>query len=231
MTQIMIKLVDVTKIYRQGNQQVTAVDRVSLEIPRGEFLAITGPSGCGKSTLINLLGGLDIPTNGEVIIDGVNLADMDDARLTHFRRERVGIIFQFFNLIPILDVRENVALPYLIKGMPVKEANERATELLRMVELLERQDHKAQDISGGEMQRVAIARALINDPDIILADEPTGNLDSRTGRKILEILFRLKTDLKKTVILATHSSDAAQFADRQLMIRDGRLHGEGEIEY
>lgn len=227
----MIKLVDVTKIYRQGNQQVTAVDRVSLEIPRGEFLAITGPSGCGKSTLINLLGGLDIPTNGEVIIDGVNLADMDDARLTHFRRERVGIIFQFFNLIPILDVRENVALPYLIKGMPVKEANERATELLRMVELLERQDHKAQDISGGEMQRVAIARALINDPDIILADEPTGNLDSRTGRKILEILFRLKTDLKKTVILATHSSDAAQFADRQLMIRDGRLHGEGEIEY
>jgi putative ABC transport system ATP-binding protein len=226
MTEIMIKLVDVTKIYRQGNQQVTAVDRVSLEIPRGEFLAITGPSGCGKSTLINLLGGLDIPTNGEVIIDGVNLADMDDARLTHFRRERVGIIFQFFNLIPILDVRENVALPYLIKGMPVKEANERATELLRMVELLE-----AQDISGGEMQRVAIARALINDPDIILADEPTGNLDSRTGRKILEILFRLKTDLKKTVILATHSSDAAQFADRQLMMRDGRLHGEGEIEY
>ncbi len=227
----MIKLVDVTKIYHQGTQQVTAVDHVSMEVPRGEFLAITGPSGCGKSTLINLLGGLDIPTDGEVIIDGVDLADMDDDRLTHFRRERVGIIFQFFNLIPILDVRENVALPFLIKGMPLKEANERATELLQMVELLDRQNHHAQDISGGEMQRVAIARALINDPDIILADEPTGNLDSRTGRRILEILSRLKTDLKKTVILATHSNDAAELADRQLMMRDGRLHGEGEIEY
>ncbi len=231
MTKNMIKLVDVTKIYHQGTQQVTAVDHVSMEVPRGEFLAITGPSGCGKSTLINLLGGLDIPTDGEVIIDGVDLADMDDDRLTHFRRERVGIIFQFFNLIPILDVRENVALPFLIKGMPLKEANERATELLQMVELLDRQNHHAQDISGGEMQRVAIARALINDPDIILADEPTGNLDSRTGRKILEILSRLKTDLKKTVILATHSNDAAELADRQLMMRDGRLHGEGEIEH
>ena len=227
----MIKLVDVTKIYRQGTQQVTAVDRVTLAVPRGEFLAITGPSGCGKSTLVNLLGGLDVPTSGQVIIDGADLADMDDARLTHFRRERVGIIFQFFNLIPILDVRENVALPFLIRGESAKDANERATELLRMVDLLDRQNHHAHDISGGEMQRVAIARALINDPDIILADEPTGNLDSKTGKKILEILSRLKDDLGKTVILATHSSDPAQFADRQLMMRDGRLHGEGENEY
>ena len=227
----MIELVEVTKIYRLGSQQVTALDRVSLEIPGGEFLAITGPSGCGKSTLINLLGGLDVPTSGKVIIDGVNLAEMDDARLTRFRRERVGIIFQFFNLIPILDVRENVALPFLIKGMPAKEANERATDLLQMVGLLERQNHHAQEISGGEMQRAAIARALINDPDIILADEPTGNLDSRAGRRILEVLSRLKTDLGKTVVLATHSIDAAQFADRQLMMRDGRLHGEGDIKY
>ena len=227
----MIKLVNVTKIYRQGAQQVTAVDEVNLEVSRGEFLAITGPSGCGKSTLLNLLGGLDVPTSGQVIIEGVDLADMDDARLTRFRRERVGIIFQFFNLIPILDVRENVALPFLIRGMSTVEANERATELLQMVGLLDRQDHHAQDISGGEMQRVAIARALINDPDIILADEPTGNLDSRAGKKILEILSRLKNDLRKTVILATHSSDAAQFADRQLMMRDGRLHMEGEVEY
>ena len=227
----MIELVDVTKIYRLGSQQVTALDRVSLEIPGGEFLAITGPSGCGKSTLINLLGGLDVPTSGKVIIDGVNLVEMDDARLTRLRRERVGIIFQFFNLIPILDVRENVALPFLIKGMPAKEANERATDLLQMVGLLERQNHHAQEISGGEMQRAAIARALINDPDIILADEPTGNLDSRAGMRILEVLSRLKTDLGKTVVLATHSIDAAQFADRQLMMRDGRLHGEGEIEY
>jgi len=227
----MIKLVNVTKIYRQGAQQVTAVDEVNLEVSRGEFLAITGPSGCGKSTLLNLLGGLDVPTSGQVIIEGVDLADMDDTRLTLFRRDRVGIIFQFFNLIPILDVRENVALPFLIKGMSTKESNERATELLQMVGLLDRQNHHAQDISGGEMQRVAIARALINDPDIILADEPTGNLDSRAGKKILEILSRLKNDLRKTVILATHSSDAAQFADRQLMMRDGRLHMEGEVEY
>lgn len=227
----MIKLVDVTKVYQQGTQSVTALDRVNLEVSRGEFLAITGPSGCGKSTLINLLGGLDVPNNGKILIDGINLADMDDFRLTHFRRERVGIIFQFFNLIPILDVRENVALPFLIRGMPIKEANERATELLQMVDLLERQNHHAQDISGGEMQRVAIARALINDPDIILADEPTGNLDSKTGKKILEVLSRLKIDLRKTVILATHSSDAAEFADRQLMMKDGRLHGEGEVEY
>jgi putative ABC transport system ATP-binding protein len=226
-----IKLVDVTKIYRQGTQQVTALDRVNLEIQRGEFLAITGPSGCGKSTLLNLLGGLDVPTSGRVIIEGVDLADMDDVRLTQFRRERVGIIFQFFNLIPILDVRENVALPFLIRGMPTKEANERATELLQMVGLLDRQSHHAQDISGGEMQRVAIARALINDPDIILADEPTGNLDSRSGKKILEVLSRLNTDLKKTVILATHSSDAAGFAGRQLMMRDGRVLTEEEEEH
>ena len=227
----MIKLVDVTKIYRQGTQQVTALDRVNLEIQRGEFLAITGPSGCGKSTLLNLLGGLDVPTSGRVIIEGVDLADMDDVRLTQFRRERVGIIFQFFNLIPILDVRENVALPFLIRGMPTKEANERATELLQMVGLLDRQSHHAQDISGGEMQRVAIARALINDPDIILADEPTGNLDSRSGKKILEVLSRLNTDLKKTVILATHSSDTAGFAGRQLMMRDGQVLTEAEGEY
>ena len=227
----MIKLVDVTKIYRQGTQQVTALDRVNLEIHRGEFLAITGPSGCGKSTLLNLLGGLDVPTSGRVIVEGVDLADMDDVRLTQFRRERVGIIFQFFNLIPILDVRENVALPFLIRGMPTKEANERATELLQMVGLLDRQSHHAQDISGGEMQRVAIARALINDPDIILADEPTGNLDSRSGKKILEVLSRLNTDLKKTVILATHSSDAAGFAGRQLMMRDGRVQTEAEGEH
>ena len=227
----MIKLVDVTKIYRQGTQQVTALDRVNLEIQRGEFLAITGPSGCGKSTLLNLLGGLDVPTSGRVIIEGVDLADMDDVRLTQFRRERVGIIFQFFNLIPILDVRENVALPFLIRGMPTKEANERATELLQMVGLLDRQSHHAQDISGGEMQRVAIARALINDPDIILADEPTGNLDSTSGKKILEVLSRLNTDLKKTVILATHSSDTAGFAGRQLMMRDGQVLTEAEGEY
>jgi putative ABC transport system ATP-binding protein len=225
-----IKLADVTKIYRQGAQQVTALDRVNLEIQRGEFLAVSGPSGCGKSTLLNLLGGLDVPTSGQVIIEGVDLAEMDDARLTRFRRERVGIIFQFFNLIPILDVRENVALPFLIRGMPTKEANERATDLLQMVGLLDRQSHHAQDISGGEMQRVAIARAIINDPDIILADEPTGNLDSKTGRKILELLSRLNADLKKTVILATHSSDAAQFAGRQLMMRDGRVYTAAEVE-
>jgi putative ABC transport system ATP-binding protein len=225
-----IRLLDVTKIYNEGQHDVIALNEVSLGVPRGQFLAIRGPSGCGKSTLLNLLGGLDIPTKGKIIIDQVNLADMNDAQLTRFRRDRVGIIFQFFNLIPILDVLENVELPFLIKGKPVKEANERATQLLEMVGLLDRRHHHAQEISGGEMQRVAIARALINDPDIILADEPTGNLDSKTGKKILELLARLRSDLKKTIIMATHSSDAGQFVDCELVMRDGRFLEEGEVE-
>jgi len=228
---IIIRVVDVAKIYHEGNNKVVALAGVDLEVPRGQFLAIRGPSGCGKSTLINLLGGLDVPTRGKILIDQINLGNMDDTQLTRFRRDRVGIVFQFFNLVPILDVRENVTLPFLIKGRPIKEANERATELLRMVGLLERQNHHAQEISGGEMQRVAIARALINDPDIILADEPTGNLDSRTGGKILEVLARLNSDLNKTVVMATHSSETARFADRELMMRDGRLHEEGEAAY
>ncbi len=226
-----IRLFDVTKIYHEGDQKVLALNGVNLDVPRGQFLAIRGPSGCGKSTLINLLGGLDVPTRGKIVIDQVNLADMDDVRLTRFRRDRVGIIFQFFNLVPILNVRENVALPFLIKGNPIKEANERATELLQMVGLLKRQHHHAPEISGGEMQRVAIARALINDPDIILADEPTGNLDSKTGRKILEILHRLQSDLKKTIVMATHSNAVTDFADRELMMRDGQLGEEGELAY
>jgi ABC-type lipoprotein export system ATPase subunit len=223
-----IKLIDLIKIYNDCQQEVVALDKVNLAVPRGEFLAIRGPSGCGKSTLINLLGGLDAPTSGKILIDQVNLGDMDDTRLTRFRRDRVGIIFQFFNLLSILDVHENVALPFLIKGKPTKEANERATELLQMVGLLDRRHHRAHEISGGEMQRVAIARALINDPDIILADEPTGNLDSKTGMRILEVLSRLKSDLKKTILLATHNSEATQFVDRELTMRDGQIHHEGE---
>ncbi len=226
-----IRLVDVTKIYHEGSQQVVALDSVNLEVPRGEFLAIRGPSGCGKSTLINLLGGLDVPTKGRITVDHIDLGQMDDAQLTRFRRDRVGIIFQFFNLVPILDVRENVALPFVIKGKSMKEANERATELLNMVGLLERQHHHAPEISGGEMQRVAIARALINDPDIILADEPTGNLDTKTGHKILEILSRLRSELNKTIIMATHSDDVTQFAGRVVMMRDGQLREEGETSH
>ena len=228
---IIIKVVDVTKIYHEGNNSVVALDGVDLEVPRGQFLAVRGPSGCGKSTLINLLGGLDVPTKGTIIVDQVHLGNMDDVQLTRFRRDRVGVVFQFFNLVPILNVRENVTLPFLIKGKPTKEADERATELLEMVGLLERQHHHAQEISGGEMQRVAIARALINDPDIILADEPTGNLDSKTGEKILEVLARLKSDLRKTIVMATHSADAARFADQHLTMRDGRLHEQGENAY
>ncbi len=227
-TDVIIRLAGVTKIYDGANQDVKALDGVDLEVPRGEFLAISGPSGCGKSTLINLVGGLDVPTQGQVIVDRIDLGNMDDDQLTRFRRDRVGIIFQFFNLIPILNVRENVALPFLIKGRSIREANERATELLRMVGLVERQHHHAPEISGGEMQRVAIARALINDPDIILADEPTGNLDSRTGRKVLEVLARLNSDLKKTIIMATHSAEATRIAHREIRLRDGRIDQEGD---
>lgn len=226
-----IKLLDVIKIYDEGYQNVVALNGVNLEVQRGEFLAIRGPSGCGKSTLINLLGGLDVPTKGRVMIDRANLADMGDVQLTRFRRDRVGIIFQFFNLVPILNVQENVALPFLIKGKTFKEANARATELLHMVGLWDRRHHKAQEISGGEMQRAAIARALINDPDIILADEPTGNLDSNTGQRILEILGRLNGDLGKTIVLATHRGDSTRLVDREILMRDGQFLPEGETTY
>jgi ABC-type lipoprotein export system ATPase subunit len=217
-----IELTHVTKIYHQGENPVVALDHISLNIPKGEFLAITGKSGCGKSTLINIIGGLDSPNQGRVTINGEDISSMDDRRLTLYRRDRVGIIFQFFNLLPILNLEENIVLPHLLREGS-NPPGDKIETLLREMDLHERRDHYPHELSGGEMQRVAICRALINDPEIILADEPTGNLDSASGKQVLEILRRLRDGQGKTVILVTHSQEGAAKADRVLTMRDGKL--------
>jgi putative ABC transport system ATP-binding protein len=217
-----VELSDVTKIYRQGNSPVVALDHLHLKISKGEFVAVTGKSGCGKSTLINIIGGLDSPDQGQVLINGDDITQMDDQRLTLFRRDRIGIIFQFFNLLPILSLEENIALPHLLKGNS-NALGEKIDHLLREMDLIERKHHKPHELSGGEMQRVAICRALINDPELILADEPTGNLDSASGKQVLEILRRLKDEEGKTILLVTHSQEGAAIADRVLRMQDGKL--------
>jgi putative ABC transport system ATP-binding protein len=217
-----IEVKNVTKTYHQGDTLVKALDCLDLSVPRGEFLAITGKSGCGKSTLINIVGGLDSPDQGQVIVNGEDITRMDDRRLTLFRRDRVGIIFQFFNLLPIMTIQENITLPHLLKGgSNTIEAH--VERLLGQMGLTDRRNHRPHELSGGEMQRVAICRALINDPEIILADEPTGNLDSSTGKQVLEILKRLKDEQGKTILLVTHSREGAAVADRILRMQDGRL--------
>jgi ABC-type lipoprotein export system ATPase subunit len=217
-----IQLIDVTKIYDHGDNPVIALDRIHLNISKGEFVAITGRSGCGKSTLINIIGGLDSPDQGQVIINGEDISQMDDRRLTFYRRDRVGIIFQFFNLLPILNLEENIVLPHLLKEGSNPAAG-KIDRLLRDMGLYERRHHHPHELSGGEMQRVAICRALINDPEIILADEPTGNLDSASGKQVLEILRRLRDEQQKTVVLVTHSQEGATLADRVIRMQDGRL--------
>ncbi len=217
-----IELIHVTKTYHQGNSSVIALNDLSFKISKGEFVAVTGKSGCGKSTLSNIIGGLDSPDQGQVIMNGEDIAQMDDRRLTLFRRDRIGIIFQFFNLLPILSLEENVALPHLLKGNS-NLLNERIDRLLNDMGLHERRHHKPHELSGGEMQRVAICRALINDPELILADEPTGNLDSSSGKQVLQILRRLKDEQGKTILLVTHSPEGAAMADRILRMQDGKF--------
>jgi putative ABC transport system ATP-binding protein len=218
----LIQLSNVIKIYHQGETPVVALDHLDLEVSKGEFLAITGKSGCGKSTLINIIGGIDTPDEGRILFDGEDMTKMDDRRLTLFRRKQVGIIFQFFNLLPILSVEENIALPHLLLGHSISPGA-RMDRLLQEMGLFERRHHRPHELSGGEMQRVAICRALINDPELILADEPTGNLDSVSGKQVLEILKRLKEEHGKTLLLVTHSQEGAAIADRVLMMKDGRL--------
>jgi ABC-type lipoprotein export system ATPase subunit len=222
MEQPFLKLSDVTKIYYQGSNLVVALDHLNLRISKGEFVAVTGKSGCGKSTLINIIGGLDSPDQGQVLINGEDITQMDDQRLTLFRRDRIGIIFQFFNLLPILSLEENIALPHLLKDSS-DSLDEKIDALLHQMDLFERKRHKPHELSGGEMQRVAICRALINDPELILADEPTGNLDSASGKQVLEILRRLKDEEGKTILLVTHSQEGAAMADRIFRMKDGKL--------
>jgi putative ABC transport system ATP-binding protein len=219
----MIRLVDVSKIYDGAGAKVTALAHVSLEVPAGEFVALMGPSGCGKSTLLHLIAGVDLPTAGEVWVDGRALARLSDRALSQFRRDRVGMVYQFYNLLPMMSAWENVALPTLLTGVPARVARERAEERLRQVGTLHRKDHWPHELSGGELQRVAIARALVNGPSVLLADEPTGNLDSKAGREVLELLARLNAEQRVTILLATHSREAAAFARRIIHLRDGTI--------
>ncbi len=214
---------DLVKRYPVGDTQVEALRGVSLTVESGEFLAIMGASGSGKSTLLHLLGGLDKPSGGEVVIDGVNISALDDEQATLTRRNKTGFVFQFFNLIPLLSVRENVALPFLIGGSSVSEQQSRVDELLEMVGLTGKADHSPDQLSAGEQQRVALARALATQPALLLADEPTGNLDYTTGGEILELLSRSCVQLGQTIVLVTHEARAAAYADRVLVVRDGEI--------
>ena len=219
----MIRLVEVSKIYDGAGSRVAALADVSLEIAPGEFVALMGPSGCGKSTLLHLIAGVDLPTTGEVWVGGRALARLSDRALSQFRRDRVGIVYQFYNLLPTMSAWENVALPALLAGVPARVARERAEERLRLVGMLHRKDHWPHELSGGEMQRVAIGRALVNEPPVLLADEPTGNLDSKAGREVLELLARMNAERGVTILLATHSQEAAAFAHRTIHLRDGTI--------
>jgi putative ABC transport system ATP-binding protein len=219
---------DLTKTYRMGPREIVAVRNVSLQVNRGEFVALMGPSGCGKSTLLQLLGGLDTPTSGDVVLDGDVISKLSDTQATRRRRDRTGFVFQFFNLIPLLTVFENVALPFTIAGVNPRrgETNARIKAILEMMNLTGRENDRPDELSGGEQQRVAIARALVARPAILLADEPTGNLDYATGGEILDELWRSCHDMGQTIILVTHEARAAAYADRVLVIGDGRIRDE-----
>jgi putative ABC transport system ATP-binding protein len=219
-----------SKQYRMGEVTVGALAGVDFSVAEGEFVAVMGPSGSGKSTLLHLLGGLDQPTDGEVALDGRALSALSDRQVTIARRRKVGFIFQFFNLIPTLTAEENVALPLLIDGRRLKDYRERIDRLLELVGLTERRRHKPDQLSGGEQQRVAIARALVTEPAVVLADEPTGNLDSRSGDGILKLLRQLCDDLGQTIVVVTHDPKAASYADRIVFLKDGQVIDEMKID-
>ena len=221
----MISLRGVSKHFN-GKRKVVALDSVDLEIARGEMVSIVGPSGSGKSTLLNLIGGLDRPSSGEIRIDGQAVAALSDDDLTRLRRDKIGFIFQFFNLLPSLTCVENVALPLHLKGMPRKDTETRARDLLAMVQLDQRFDHLPDELSGGERQRVAIARALAFHPPVLLADEPTGNLDTRTGAEILRLIHDLHDRLNSTVLIVTHDPGVAESCARTVTLRDARIAGD-----
>ena len=216
-----IEFRNVRKVHAQGRRDVVALDGVSLEIGRREFVTIMGPSGSGKSTLLHLAGGLDVPTSGEVLVGGKATSAMDDTTLTLLRRNQIGFVFQFFNLIPSLNIVQNASLPALLAGKPAGDVRERAEKLLKTLGLADRMDHFPEELSGGEMQRVAIVRALITDPPIVLADEPTGNLDTATGVEILKILQDVARE--RTVVIVTHDDRAAGYGTRLVRLRDGKL--------
>jgi putative ABC transport system ATP-binding protein len=218
-----VEVTGLTKTYGSGDTAVTALDHVDLSVDAGEFVAVMGPSGCGKSTLLNLIGGLDKPTSGTVKIGGDDIAEMDDATVTKMRRRRLGFVFQFFNLIPVLDAAENAALPLTLDGVAPAEARTRAQEWLVKVGLEARLHNRPDQLSGGQQQRVAVARALVTDPDLILADEPTGNLDSKSGDEIADLLKLASTEWNRAVVMVTHDVRIASHARRIVFMRDGKI--------
>jgi putative ABC transport system ATP-binding protein len=220
----MIDVLAVTK--RFAGAKVVALDDVTVQIPRGEMVSIIGPSGSGKSTLLNLIGALDRPTSGEIRIDGEALSGLPDDALTKVRREKIGFIFQFFNLLPTLSCLENVGLPLHLRGWPRKKVEARGRELLELVKLGHRVGHLPDELSGGERQRVAIARALAANPPILLADEPTGNLDTKTGVEILALIHDLHVRLQATIVMVTHDLKVAETCERTITIRDGHVVGD-----
>jgi len=212
-----------TKVYGSGDTQVTALDHVDLTVAQGEFVAVMGPSGCGKSTLLNLVGGLDRPTSGQVLIDDVDIATMSDRDVTELRRRSLGFVFQFFNLIPVLTTVENAALPLTLDGVKPAEANARAAEWLRKVGLGDKLNSRPDQLSGGQQQRVAVARALVTDPALVLADEPTGNLDSKSADEIANLLNQATREWGRAIVMVTHDVQIASHARRIVFMRDGRV--------
>ncbi len=222
-THNVVRLVDVVKVFRMGQEEVQALRGISLEIKAGEYMSIMGPSGSGKSTLFNMIGALDKPTSGRVFIDEVDVAQLDAYELAWLRCRKIGYIFQTFNLIQVMTAIENVTLPMIFAGMGRDEYMDKGMELLKLVGLAERYQHKPSELSGGQQQRVAVARALANDPAIILADEPTGNLDLTTGEEIIGLLKELSQERGVTIISATHDLKMINVSDRVVWIRDGRI--------
>jgi putative ABC transport system ATP-binding protein len=227
----MMELVDVTKVYNTGRTPVHAVRGVSLRIAAGEFVSIMGPSGSGKSTLMHLLGALDTPTSGQALFQGRDLQALSDRERSRFRRTKIGFVFQFFNLLPTLTAAENVALPLFLEGHSRAKALQQATESLERVGLGHRAEHHPEEMSGGEMQRVAVARALVLEPEAVLCDEPTGNLDSTNSREILTLLRSLPQSGRRSVVMVTHDPQAAAYADRLIHIRDGLIAGIEDVEH
>lgn len=220
----MVEARGLRKIYRNGTKELEVLKGIDLKVEKGEILAVLGPSGAGKSTLLHLLGGLDQPTSGEILIDGIDIYSLGDAERARMRNGKIGFVFQFYHLLPEFDALENVMLPLLIKGGNGKGWREIGTELLKSVGLEGRMGHRPGQLSGGEQQRVAIARALVNGPELLLCDEPTGNLDSETGKNIIELLWELNKSRKMTLMIVTHDAQIAKDAKRVLRIRDGKIN-------
>ncbi len=216
-----IELKNIWKTYHLGKTSLHALKNIDLKIYKGEFLVVLGKSGSGKSTMMNMVGALDTPTKGKIFLDGKDISELDESDLAQIRGKKIGFVFQQFNLMPILNAVENVALPMLFQNIDLETREKRAKELLTMVGLDKRMDHKPTELSGGEQQRVAIARALSNDTEVILADEPTGNLDSKTGNQIMELFSNLHKKEKKTIILVTHDVNLVKYAHRTIYLKDG----------